>query len=690
MTAMSRAEVEFRGWVRSLDLDTLTEHEQRLLDLILKNFAVLAPLGTAGARRATRLRELIEENRATPLSPLVVPEIATQGAVFPVKQLRSLQIGPFRGFSKAETFDLSKPYVFVYGPNGSGKSSLCEGIEYALLGTIQEAEARRIKVGRYAKNLATETFSAPILKAADPQGQEVSVAADPRLFGFCFIEKNRIEAFARMSATTPADQTTRIAALFGLDEFSSFVEGFTDNFDNYLDLVGTKATELAEKQAALQRHHATLESIASRLQALADEKAAVLKKQSAATTYDELLVFLNGDGTNNGRIADIDVILQRPVPSLLVLPTDDALATATQEIHAALEQLSGLTRRFESAKTDVSFKDLYDAVIGVEAYSPDSCPACLTPLSQAKENPFELARKKRSELKALAELESAIDRSWDVVAAAVRQGIKTVSALNTVSCSAGADCDLEIPPAVREYVLPRSAPTLEGAALLADLVMPTSPSVAKVKAAVTRRNGEIQSEVTKRSFLEQEKTDLRALADRVIEIRTKESAVAADKALAETAILAFQVAQMMLIESAAAEKTLLEDNRRYLAAYNSLLRRLKTYRDELPAMLVRNISDLTRELYNAFNVNDCDFDRLEALELPTTPGATIVVTFCGDTTRTPHDALHVLSEGHLRCLGLAILLAKNAHQRCPFLIFDDVVNAIDDECRFPRPLTPLA
>jgi energy-coupling factor transporter ATP-binding protein EcfA2 len=48
---------------------------------------------------------------------------------------------------------------------------------------------------------------------------------------------------------------------------------------------------------------------------------------------------------------------------------------------------------------------------------------------------------------------------------------------------------------------------------------------------------------------------------------------------------------------------------------------------------------------------------------------------------TAEDALRVLSEGHLRCLGLSILLAKNIHDAHNVIIFDDVVNAIDDEHR---------
>ena len=46
-----------------------------------------------------------------------------------------------------------------------------------------------------------------------------------------------------------------------------------------------------------------------------------------------------------------------------------------------------------------------------------------------------------------------------------------------------------------------------------------------------------------------------------------------------------------------------------------------------------------------------------------------------------YDALIVFSEGHIKCLGLAILLAKNLAQGCPLVIFDDVVNAIDDDHR---------
>lgn len=45
------------------------------------------------------------------------------------------------------------------------------------------------------------------------------------------------------------------------------------------------------------------------------------------------------------------------------------------------------------------------------------------------------------------------------------------------------------------------------------------------------------------------------------------------------------------------------------------------------------------------------------------------------------DALRILSEGHIRCLGLAILLAKSQSIQSPLIVFDDVINAIDHDHR---------
>ncbi|WP_414953830.1 hypothetical protein [Caballeronia eucalypticola] len=85
-------------------------------------------------------------------------------------------------------------------------------------------------------------------------------------------------------------------------------------------------------------------------------------------------------------------------------------------------------------------------------------------------------------------------------------------------------------------------------------------------------------------------------------------------------------------------------------------------------------------LYNEFNRNDLDADKLSGLYLPVTAEGKIEVAFRG-SPNAKVDALHVLSEGHIRCLGLAILLAKAKSVHCPTIIFDDAINAIDHDHR---------
>jgi hypothetical protein len=92
------------------------------------------------------------------------------------------------------------------------------------------------------------------------------------------------------------------------------------------------------------------------------------------------------------------------------------------------------------------------------------------------------------------------------------------------------------------------------------------------------------------------------------------------------------------------------------------------------------LNTITRDLYNAFNRDDHEADKLADVRLPTAPDQPLQVAYADDPQRF-FDALHVLSEGHIRCLGLSILVAKIIQQGCPVMVFDDAVNAIDDDHR---------
>lgn len=151
-------------------------------------------------------------------------------------------------------------------------------------------------------------------------------------------------------------------------------------------------------------------------------------------------------------------------------------------------------------------------------------------------------------------------------------------------------------------------------------------------------------------------------------------------AAARKRISDFDIANAQLIADATQERAEIERDTPIKAMYERFLEELKSYRDQLPGQLMAGLNDTALSLYNEFNRNDLDIDKLAALHLPLNEEGKIEITFRGEPDRRL-DALHVLSEGHIRCLGLAILLAKAKNALCPTIVFDDAINAIDHDHR---------
>jgi hypothetical protein len=114
-----------------------------------------------------------------------------------------------------------------------------------------------------------------------------------------------------------------------------------------------------------------------------------------------------------------------------------------------------------------------------------------------------------------------------------------------------------------------------------------------------------------------------------------------------------------------------------IESYNSLIILLKKYRNDLPLSFATGLSEKVKEYYNIINDHDSDFEKLASISLPSIPGEKILIQFLN--SKSYYDALYILSEGHIRILGLSILLAKAETEGLNFIIFDDIVNAIDDD-----------
>lgn len=147
---MSKALIEFKQFIKKY-VDELSIYEKELVKIILDNLSAIEESSSAGGKRGKLISKLITENLDSEDGEFLIDGTLETTVEEQVNRLSKLTVKNFRGFTDEHTFEFNKPYIFVYGPNGSGKSSFCEALEYSLLGTINEANAKRINLNTYIK-----------------------------------------------------------------------------------------------------------------------------------------------------------------------------------------------------------------------------------------------------------------------------------------------------------------------------------------------------------------------------------------------------------------------------------------------------------------------------------------------------------------------------------------------------------
>ncbi len=656
---------------------------RRLANMALTHFDALARTSRQHSQRSVYLVSKTRQELAqTPDGPPYIEALAADGA-WPWKRLRSMTIGPFRGFRNPEPFDLQKWLVLFYGPNGSGKTSFCEGLEFGLLGSVEEAETKRIDGRTYLANLHARRFEAPALRATDHQNAEVAVVANADTFRFCFIEKNRIDAFSRMAAKPPAQRTELIATLFGMEKFNEFVGHFNESIDAQLVTMATKQLALNGKRNALANDQATVNGEANALLGLAAEEATLAAAHQDGMTYDELKTFI-GTAEAPGRMQELVAILG-VLPPAAIGVARDGLQAAFEAPRAAQEELAGIAAKLEARSSQVSFKDLYTAVLALQATRGDHCPACDTPIADAKSNPFGKATAGLADLKELGELQeqrATAQRKVGMVSRELRRQLGILSAylaaheeqaspvgqfLAGIAAEPAGEWWSAVYPAKQPQEGEHAeAVTLEAILMVADRI--AAQDAASQLARQTRQQyaNEHAALVTLKLSIQAQDLKRKQLVD--------------GAATARARIAAFDVDNAQLIADAAQEAIDLARDAPIKAAYDQFLGLLRGYRNQLPGKLMAGLNETAMNLYNEFNRNDLDPNKLAALHLPLSGEQKIEIAFRGNPG-VRVDALRILSEGHIRCLGLAILLAKAKSIQSPLVVFDDAINAIDHDHR---------
>jgi hypothetical protein len=135
---------EYQRFLASLARGPAPDNVRRMANLVLANLDYLAEVGATRRARSVRLAP-IAVNHLLTTSAEIQQETLPDAREQHLGRLYGLTVGPFRGFMRQESFDLSRDITLVYGANGTGKSSFCEALETAMLGSISEATLEKIE-----------------------------------------------------------------------------------------------------------------------------------------------------------------------------------------------------------------------------------------------------------------------------------------------------------------------------------------------------------------------------------------------------------------------------------------------------------------------------------------------------------------------------------------------------------------
>jgi DNA sulfur modification protein DndD len=667
---------EFQRFLQYLFSSPSNEFVHKFANLVLKHLDKIVPLGTHQGQRVKHVVKLAQKEWAN-LSediPTNLEDVKSDAASFTL--LKELSVDSFRGFSREEVFDLKNMLVLIYGPNGTGKSSFCEALEFALLGSVAEAESKRFRdVEAYLKNAHTNKFVPPKLIGIDAEGTDVNIKPNDALYRFCFVEKNRIDSFSRIAAQAPAKQSELISTLFGLDAFNEFVNNFSLEIDGrYIDVEGVKAKNLSQKRLQLQGAEQQIKLNQSIVDNVKDDEALLASRHREGCTLLEMMSELDGTEEKQGQVSLLEAELQKPVPPKSKL-TAAMLALIKQTLVNSLNDHKQKSEELAKASQQVSFQLLFEAVTQVQPISPDKCPACLTPLTQVTVNPFTHAEEELVKLQHLAELQVKIKQLEQTVIQKLQELHQILS-----TCLYFYPIDNKLEPFRLADLSQLNATWWNSLhVMLDDGTSAIRHIYTQVKCLEQQDSESVQIEQNKKAQ-QLELSRLKGFLNDAQKLSASKSAAIKAIEGAQKLITEFDEVNKVLIDEVKQEKPIVEQNIKIRKSYQQFVAVLNAYRSRLPALLVENLGDEVVKLYNAFNRNDAPTELLASIQLPLAQNQKLKISYQNEPQKY-FDALHVLSEGHIRCVGLAILLAKNIKEGCPLLIFDDPVNAIDDDHR---------
>jgi len=600
-----------------------------------------------------------------------------------LKPLGAMRVKNFRGFGalsgddKGTYIKFSSGKNIFYAPNGGGKTSLCEAIEYVVTGSLKEADRRHTKLNDYIRR-GQEKVNL-ILKASDGS----TFTSSPQ-WSTCFIDRNRLQEFSLLgSKDTSFGERDVLAALFGLEEIEELIQRFVLPKSFNLDYL--RANSVKDKIEDLKIHHREhLERKTEHLQEIFGNRKEICLElgldrydpfeMSKRFEYKKRLLEYKEERLRNLKTLTLPQYITKRRYEAVLRTLRKTVSSYDTSVAALADNLS-----------EIDFQKLFEAVdkIGEMPEENLRCPACLTLVDNTVENPYLRAKKELDRFDTLKVLQDGlkVNESKLVICVKIIKSLITATVENSTKGIVLSDFAINLESLSKALSLPMHLPS-EHRSLVALALEWLTTNKSELLEYLEKCHEMILLGKNNNSLHLEKQSKIDALQASLLSIQIKKSAVQSSLKKIRNLAVALKEFRGKLKRYSLDLKIenkynhLLGDiQSQYQILYNDLLK----YKLEVEESQITGIENKATDYYQKINDHDDDCEKIYALKFDRqTTGYRIKIRLSDDLV---HDAFSSLSEGHLRSLGLALLLAVAEKYKYPFIVFDDVVNAIDSDHR---------
>lgn len=622
-------------------------------------------------RLATRFKRVLD---ARPELDWIEPSGLSKLAVLQVKNFRGF--GELSSDDKGTYLSFSKMKNIFYAPNGGGKSSLCEALEYATTGNIKESERRKTKVKQYITRGAGKCVINLLNKDKNPVARSLTWSG-------CFIDRNRLQEFSLLgSKDTGSVESDVIATLFGLEEFQDVISRFVkpDNFNlgSFLlpDYSETIINIEQEQAVLIQERTNNAKSLADLNSQVCNHLGLQINQQYAVRSRFKRLAKL---AELKIRKAERLKLAEAPI----VVPLQ-RICRAAGIARRLLQKKDKIEVELLQKATAVNYQVIYEALHSIESIEAgDICPACSTPLHLTVENPFEKARRELQMMGALKQLKIANHSNQKrIVQMAV--GITTCFANIDKNIRIGMPCNIpltDLKSVVDEFntATNRDLIALQLLQELINLISENLPALGLYIKSCKIKSDEFSRINVEITHLEEQALALQQKQEMLRGLFTNKKALQQEFIDAGQKITEITARRLAIKVSTANSTRFNSFINQLQSEYGNLYRDVLKYKLDLEKSRIAGIESKATEYYKKINQHDYEHECIDSLCFKKiSENYRIKLSRSGGGFL---DAFAVLSEGHLRVLGLSLLLAMAEKNNLPLIVFDDVVNAIDSDHR---------